>query len=89
MNPQDLGFEKFSGYRKGQDKVISSILTEFTRGKKVVLAELPTGAGKTLIGMSVYGLSADRMIYLCTTKTLQDQFMRDFPNAKKLMGRNN
>ncbi len=56
---------------------------------KVVFIDAPTGSGKTLIGECVRRLYSPKTLYLCTTKTLQDQVMRDFPYARLLKGRAN
>jgi len=56
---------------------------------KVVFIDAPTGSGKTLIGECVRRLYSSKTLYLCTTKTLQDQVVRDFPYAKLLKGRSN
>lgn len=56
---------------------------------KVVFVDAPTGSGKTLIGECVRRLCSPKTLYLCTTKTLQDQVLRDFPYAKLLKGRAN
>lgn len=56
---------------------------------KVVFIDAPTGSGKTLIGECIRRLYSPKTLYLCTTKTLQDQVVRDFPYAKLLKGRSN
>lgn len=82
--------KKFKGYRSGQEKVVQGVLTRLYRNPTTpVIAELPTGSGKTLIAVLVSKLLDRKMVYVCTTKTLQNQFMRDFPTAKLLKGRSN
>jgi len=51
--------------------------------------QAPTGAGKSLIAEMVRHSAGHRGIYTCTTKTLQDQVLRDFPEAAVLKGRGN
>ncbi|HEY8531229.1 MAG TPA: helicase C-terminal domain-containing protein, partial [Limnochorda sp.] len=46
-------------------------------------------SGKTLVGEAVRRLLGEPAIYLCTTRSLQRQFLRDFPYAALLMGRGN
>lgn len=55
----------------------------------VVFLQAPTGTGKSLIGDTVRRLTHSRAVYTCTTKALQDQFVRDFPYARVLKGRSN
>lgn len=55
----------------------------------VVIAEAPTGSGKSLMGEATRQLLDQRGIYLCSTKQLQDQAARDFPYAVVLKGRAN
>lgn len=77
------------GYRPHQVSAVSKIVEAFERVPVVVL-DAPTGAGKTLIAETVRReLEVARTIYMCGTKSLQDQFLRDFPYAKVLKGRGN
>lgn len=69
--------------------MMSTILQEFEDGKRYMVAEMPTGTGKTFIAMAVKQLLDVPTIYVCTTKSLQEQFLKDFPNAKLIKGRNN
>jgi Rad3-related DNA helicase len=55
----------------------------------VVFLQAPTGTGKTLIGEMVRRKMQERAIYACTTKSLQDQVVRDFTYARVLKGRRN
>src|SRR5882672_299746 len=55
----------------------------------IVVLDAPTGSGKTLIAELVRRCLETRGLYVCTTKTLQDQVVRDFPYAKVLKGRAN
>jgi len=52
------------------------------------MIDAPTGTGKTIVGM-VAAKSSNRAVYLCTTKILQDQLIKDFPNIPILKGRSN
>ena len=75
--------------RPHQWEAITEILDWFRRGKKVVFLDAPTGSGKTLIGELVRREFSRFAIYSCTTKTLQDQVVRDYPYARVMKGRSN
>lgn len=88
--------EKFKlGFRPIQGKVIETILNS---DKKVVVANLPTGTGKSLIGMVAghykngnlsNACKNNQTLYVCTSKMLQEQLHDDFPEAVLLKGRAN
>lgn len=82
---------KFKAFRPHQWEAIQAVVKAFQENPacKVVFLDAPTGSGKTLIAEVVRRLLQVRGIYICTTKTLQEQFMRDFPYAKLLKGRQN
>jgi hypothetical protein len=54
-----------------------------------VFLDGPTGTGKTLIAELIRLDQGVRALYVCSDKSLQDQFARDFPYAKVLKGRAN
>jgi len=76
--------------RPKQEEAINFILNAFAEGKRFVLAELPTGVGKSAIGITVArylnstllpdttGLFAPGAWFVTTQKILQDQYLRDF-----------
>lgn len=74
--------------RPHQRIAIHQILKEFETNDVVVL-DAPTGSGKTLIGYVVAKALQARALYLCHSLALQDQFVKDFPEAKVLKGRSN
>ena len=76
-------------FRPGQWRAAVETVRHFRAGKKVVITEAPTGFGKTLYGEMVRRMLGERALYLCTTKSLQDQFARDFPYGRVLKGRSN
>lgn len=80
--------EWFRGYRGQQGDIIRDIIGAF-RAYDVVVLDAPTGTGKTVIGETVRRLNQGRAIYLCSSLSLQDQFLRDYPYAKVLKGRSN
>lgn len=81
--------EKFQEYREDQWRAVLEIESAVEDGYKVVFVSAPTGSGKTLIAESVRRLRGVRGIYTCTTKTLQDQILREFDYAEVLKGRSN
>ena len=75
--------------RPHQVVAIHRIVRAFEEGDRVVILDAPTGSGKTLIAEAVRQVLRARALYVCTTKTLQNQFARDFPSASVIKGRNN
>lgn len=80
---------KFSSWRPFQSAIVTDLVRELVTGKDYVVAELPTGSGKTMISMAARQILDSKTLYVCTTKTLQDQFLADFPHAKLIKGRAN
>lgn len=78
-----------SEVRPGQWKAAVEIVEAFNDGADIVYLDAPTGSGKTLIAELVRKIMQVRGLYVCSTKTLQDQFSRDFDYAKVLKGRAN
>jgi len=76
-------------FRRLQWKAIEDIAACFEDGAKVVMFQGPPGSGKTLAGETVRRLVGGRGLYVCTTKSLQNQVARDFPYARVLKGRAN
>lgn len=81
--------EAFREIRPHQVEAVKEILEKFEDGIDVVFLDAPTGAGKTLIAELVRRFLGTRAVYSCTTKSLQDQFLRDYTYAKVLKGRAN
>jgi ATP-dependent DNA helicase DinG len=75
-------------YRPHQIEAIQQIVEGFESSDLVVL-DAPTGSGKSLIAETVRQVMELRGVYICSTKTLQDQFIRDFQYGSVLKGRNN
>lgn len=73
-------------YRDGQREAIEYIVKSLNSGKRFVILEGPTGAGKTVIGMTIAEL-VNNSYYLTSTKILQDQLIRDFDDIVELRGR--
>ena len=81
--------EWVKSFRPHQIDAIHRIREAFDSVDVVVLAA-PTGSGKTLIGETIGRMvSPGSRLYVCSSKMLQDQFVRDFPYASLLKGRAN
>lgn len=75
-----------------QTRAVADICDEFERGCDVVQLDCPTGGGKTLIADLVrreMDIAKGGGLYVCTTKSLQAQVVRDFAYARVLKGRAN
>lgn len=76
--------------RDHQLDATEQVVKEFEGGARVVFLDAPTGVGKTIIGELVRRrLNVERGLYVCTTKSLQEQVARDFGYARVLKGRAN
>lgn len=81
--------EKFETIYPGQVKALQEVLAAF-EDEDVVVLDAPTGTGKTLLGEVTRRLvKADKTLYGCHSKALQDQFVGDFPYAQVIKGRGN
>lgn len=76
-------------FRPHQIDAAKQIMTHYAAGKSVVFLQAPTGTGKTIIGEMVGRLIGGKRLYVCNTKTLQDQVAADFPYGSVLKGRSN
>jgi Rad3-related DNA helicase len=82
--------EQYEAFRDHQWPAICETVEHLRDGVKVVFVSAATGAGKTMIAESVRRLMGVKGIYTCTTKTLQDQILRDFGEyARTIKGRAN
>src|SRR5215831_11212788 len=90
FNPRLEGLPRWvESFRSHQIDAISQVREAFDDVDVVVLAA-PTGSGKTLIGETIGRMIAPtRRTYVCTSKILQDQFVRDYPYSRVLKGRSN
>lgn len=91
--PQDVNPNipsTFTSYRPWQWQGIQDVVEHLANDVKVVFVDAPTGSGKTLLAESVRSIHTKTSVpYVCTTKTLQDQILHEFPYAKVLKGRDN
>jgi Rad3-related DNA helicase len=75
--------------RPHQAEAAEQIVNEF-RAKNLVILDAPTGSGKTLIAEIVrQTLNSEKTSYVCSSKTLQDQFENDFKYSNVVKGRDN
>lgn len=72
-----------------QWEAVQQTVEAFNNGDKVVWLDAPTGSGKTLIGELVRRELTTKALYVCSNKSLQDQFISDFAYARLLKGRSN
>jgi ATP-dependent DNA helicase DinG len=80
---------KFESFEPHQVKAIQDVVACYDSGASVVVLDAPTGSGKTLIAECVRRLLRTKAVYVCTSKSLQDQFAREFDYARILKGRAN
>lgn len=74
--------------RPHQATAVDEIVEAFDTND-VVFLDAPTGSGKTLIAELVRRELDRKCLYVCSDKSLMDQFARDFDYAKLLKGRAN
>jgi len=79
----------FKQLRPHQVGAINEAVALFESGVDVVFMDAPTGSGKTLIGHQIARELRARALYVCSDKSLQDQFARDFKHGAVLKGRSN
>lgn len=78
-----------SEIRPHQMTALQEVLNVYRSGGTVAVMDAPTGAGKTLIGELVRQSLNVRALYLCSSISLQEQFLKDFPHAAVIKGRSN
>jgi len=85
ITPASLGLPpKFKEFRSEQLRMTARAAT-FTN--KCLMIDAPTGIGKTLIGAAVQKWMGKKVLYVVTTKQLQEQIIKDYPYAAVLKGR--
>jgi Rad3-related DNA helicase len=85
-SPADLGIAGFDAFRPAQKEALERIRESTAR---VIMVQAPTGSGKSLIARAAGAVLGMQATYCSTTKQLQAQFCRDFPDAVELRGRAN
>lgn len=83
-----LSFFPYEKPRKEQFEAINEIIHSFKNGKRFVVADLPTGIGKSAIGITITRWAENHLplvggvkkggTFITTQKVLQDQYMKDF-----------
>jgi ATP-dependent DNA helicase DinG len=87
---QMLGVPKFSSWYPGQEDIFQQLVEWMQSDSRFACAPIPTGFGKSLLGMLTARWGNTRTAYVTSTKGLQDQLMRDFNGIelREIMGRN-
>ena len=76
MQPSDFGAPTALGtFRPQQAEVFEKLLYS---GRRVDVAALPTGVGKSLLAWTYARATQARAVILTASRALQDQYMRDF-----------
>lgn len=78
----------FTAWRAGQDTAIVDALGS---SKRFVALAMPTGSGKSIVGVGAVLLNGGKGMYVTATKGLQDQISADFVEAgvRDIRGQNN
>lgn len=76
-------------FRPHQWQAAEELVDSFASGTDVMFCDAPTGSGKTLIAELVRRLLEVKALYVCSGKSLQDQFAHDFDYSHVLKGRSN
>jgi Rad3-related DNA helicase len=84
----------YKSFNPGQREAIVSIVNAFLSEKKHVVADLPTGIGKSAIATTVHRVLKDvkkshRTTIVTATKNLQDQYENEDPGIFSLKGKTN
>ncbi len=78
----------FPRFRAGQAEALERARAAFAEGKRFVVVEAPTGAGKSAIAVAL-AREASSAFVLTNQKILQDQYVTDFPDLALMKGRAN
>ena len=85
----------YDTYNPGQYKAIHDSVLSILSNKKHTVLSCPTGVGKSVIGMTIHNVLEElsdtkhETVILATTKGLQDQYNKDFPDLLDLKGKSN
>ncbi len=77
-----------AAYSPRQREAVGAARGAYARGKRFVVIEAPTGAGKSGIAVTL-AREAKNAYILTAQKILQDQYIRDFPDLAVVKGRSN
>jgi len=84
--PSTFGLTNFPSWRDGQEDALAEALGT---DKRFTALCLPTGAGKTIIYMTMAQMEEGRTAILTLTKPLQAQLTGDFPFLTDIRGKGN
>ena len=85
INIRDFGFSpKFTEWRHGQE---DAILECVGSNKRFMIQVQPTGSGKSICYMTIAKLLGVRTLILTSTKILQEQISKDFPEVAVIKGK--
>jgi ATP-dependent DNA helicase DinG len=71
-----------------QKQILKEIETNIKLGFKKIVISAPTGVGKSAIGMAI-AKYFETGFFITKSKSLQDQYTRDFPILKSVKGKSN
>lgn len=74
--------------REEQKKILSEMESLLRSGYKRIIVSAPTGIGKSYIAKAVAD-SLGTSFIVTSTKQLQDQYLRDFPELRRIKGMSN
>lgn len=82
---KDLGFpDKFDAWRPGQEEAITECVTFSDR---FIAQVQPTGSGKSICYVAAAKILGSRTLILTSTKILQEQIHKDFPDVVVVKGK--
>jgi Rad3-related DNA helicase len=84
----------YAEFFPGQYEAIEQAIKHFRSGKKFVMAQVPTGVGKSAIAYTIHHVLREldaehRSTFVTVTKSLQDQYVREFDDIFDLKGKTN
>lgn len=86
-------YNPYDKFRTHQEEVIKEIIEAEDAGTPNIILKAPVASGKSLIAYTVAEYLRQEQnknsLIFTSTKLLQDQYLRDFPQLKTVKGRNN
>ena len=86
-------YNPFGTFREYQEETIKKIIEAKESDVTNIILKAPVASGKSLIAYTVAKYleqeKNENTLIFTSTKLLQDQYLRDFPNLKTVKGRNN
>jgi ATP-dependent DNA helicase DinG len=86
---QMLGIPKFAEWYPGQEYIFQQLVAWMNSSNRFACCPIPTGFGKSLLGILTAWWGSTRTAYVTSTKGLQDQLMDDFQtlHLREIKGR--